>query len=245
MIPPAQLDGLPYGALAVQERAGAAILRAHRRKFLLGSFAGWAATSAAVLPIWIVLAYQFLARGGTPWPHLEGWGWALLAFAILLEMLQACVYIVAPRRAWGAARELAIRMASVRDPGGWLVSAMPPRWPVWTVPVSMLLSATIPYWGFGLLARLGYVLAWLVWCDHVSRQVALCRWAKSQDGERVLELETLDGARRQAQLVELDAGAGELRLLDQGRAVSWQAVTPLDALARDLDQVVLQKARSE
>lgn len=216
-----------------QEPAGVAILRAHRRKFLIGSFASWAVTSLAVLPIWVVLVIQFLARGGS-WRHPTSLGWALLGCALLLETVQACVYIVAPRRAWGAASDVAMRMASVREPGGWLVSAGPPRFPVWTVPISIVLSVTIPYWGFGLFARLAYVLAWLIWCDHVARRVAICRWARSQDGERVLEIETLDGSRH-ARLEGVDVRVGEVRLLDQGQQVSWQAITPLHTLARDLE----------
>lgn len=98
----------------------AAILREHRRRFLISSFPSWAVTTVVVLPIWVVLAFELLARGGS-WPHLKSWGWALLVFALLLEVMQACVYIVVPRRAWGAASspgEHKVKMRSRGRTGG-------------------------------------------------------------------------------------------------------------------------------
>ena len=210
------------------EPAGQLLLRAHRRRFLVVTIAFCLGLSAMIVPFSLIFVIASLGSGGPE---------SVIA-AVVAELAHASLFVVAPRLGWDSACRQARELAWGADLPGWIAGQGPPRWPLWTIPISMLLSAMIALYGLGLLGRLAYVIAWIIWCAVVSREAALLRWAKNEGGERVLLLEALD-ASRHARLEGVDLHSGEIHLLDRGQHVTWRAITPIDTLARDVKKSAL------
>ena len=212
-----------------REDVGRGLLRTYRRTILGVTLAIWMGASLVIAPMSIFLLV------GSIW----GGGPEIVIAAVLAEAVHALLYVIAPRLAWGAACDRARTDAWGADLGGWVACVGPPRWPLWTLPISGAISLAMVFGGAGLLPRLAYLLAWFVWCDRVSKDVAILRWASDEEGARVLELETLDRP-RYTDFEGVDVEAGEIRLHDRGRHVTWRAITPIDTLARDVKKASRQ-----
>lgn len=203
-----------------REPSGPELLRGYRRTMLGVAIIVWVAASLLLAPLSLFLSVAAI------WQVDPG----NITLAVLAELVHSGLYLIAPWVGWSAAKSEVAGAGRTARLGGWIICRPAPRWPLWALPVSWVISVALLYGGAGLLPRLAYVLAWLMWCDHASKQVAIARWTKNEEGERVLELETPDRP-RQVRLERVDVETGEIEILDQGRRVPWSAISSLDKLA--------------
>lgn len=205
-----------------EESPGMELLRLYRRKFRGIAILAGVGIEVLWSPVYIVVVLMLASAAG--------WG---LVVALAFEAVRGLLYVVSARLGRGAAHD-AVREASWGAyTGGWVVSGRGGRGPFWILPLSVALSA----WGFlshgYVLARVLCFLVWAIWAWSTAIEVGVLRWTRTRDGRRAMELEDLAG-RRQVELESVDVNAGEVRFVDRGQPVSWQAVSPLETLARDV-----------